>query len=123
MRRVLFCLFSCHRNRFQLDLAAQEIFGISHVGHNSHPDHIDSLEHGRIAQACLLNDFPSGEFQFKELDDPKPMFIGDAKLIDPSTRKIMERIFTAFTSEPFADDSVDPVALASTAETTVVFPT
>jgi hypothetical protein len=71
----------------------------------------------------LLGDLPGREFQLKELDDPQPMLIGDAKLIDPAARKIMECVFATFTPEPFAGDPVDLVTLTSTAETTVVFPT
>jgi hypothetical protein len=70
-----------------------------------------------------MTDLPCRKLQFKELNNPKPIAVTDPDFVNPASGKIMESIFTAFTSKLFSGDSVDFVAVTSTAETTVVFPT
>jgi len=71
----------------------------------------------------LLGDFPCRKLQLKELNDPKPLFITYSGLIEPSSGKVMEGVTAAFTPEPFTNDSINFIAFALNAETTVIFPT
>lgn len=107
----------------KLNLTVKELMVSIGVGQNSHPDHINSPQCGRVAKADLLGDLSCRKLQLKELNDPKPLFITDSELIEPSSGKVMEGVTTAFASESFTSDSINFIASASDAETTVVFPT
>ena len=107
----------------QFDLTSKQIMTLGVVGYNSYPKDIDCFKDSRITKINLLGDFPGREFQFKELDNPKPISATNPMLVNPASGEIMECVFTPFTSEPFTDDPVDFIAPTSTAETTVVFPT
>ena len=107
----------------QFDFSSKQMIAAGVAGHYSHPDHIDCFEDSRITEANLLVDFPGREFQFKELNNPKPVSATNPDFVHPASGEIMESIFTTFTSKPFASDSVNFVTATSTAETTVVFPT
>ena len=107
----------------QFDFTGKQIITVGVVGYDSHPKDIDCFKDSGIAQANLLGDLPGGKLQFKELDNPKPISAANPKLVNPASGKIMEGVFTPFTSKPFTDDPVDFIAVTSTAETTVLFPT
>ena len=93
------------------------------VGQNGHPDHINSQQCCRIAKADLLENLPCRKLQLKEINDPKLLFITDSELFEPPSCKAMEGVAAMFTSESFTSDSINFIAPAPDAETTVVFPT
>lgn len=107
----------------QLDLPFEEVLIIAIMGQDGHSDDIDRLEHGGVAEINLLGNLPGRELQFKELDDPEPLFATYPEPVNPSSTKIMKGIATAFTPIPFPCNPVDIIASTSYAETTVVFPT
>jgi len=107
----------------QFDLSCKQMIAVGVVSCNSHPYYVDCFKDSRIAEVNLLADLPGRELQFKELNNPKPISAANPDFINPSSGEIMKGVFTPFTSQPFACNSVDFVATTSPAETTVVFPT
>lgn len=107
----------------QFNLAVEKLLAPLSISHNRYSDQINRSQHRRIAKAKLLGDFSCRKLQLKELNDPKPLFMTDSEFVEPPSGKIMEGITTAFTSESFTNDSINFIAPASNAETTVVFPT
>ena len=107
----------------QFNLTGKQVINVGIVGYDSHPQDIDCFKDSRIAEANLLGDLPGRELQFKELNDPKPISTTNPEPVNPASGEIMEGVFTPFASELFTADPVDLIAVTSTAETTVLFPT
>jgi len=107
----------------ELNFPLKKTAGASIASYNGHSNDVHSLQNRGITQSRLLGDLPGGQLQFKELDNPQPVLEGDSQAVDPPAGEVVKCISTAFTSESFTDDSVDFIAPASYAETTVVFPT
>ena len=83
---------------------------------------LNGLKDGRITQADLLSDLAGGDIQFKELDDPQPLFRADLNLVQPSIAKVMEGVVTPLTTIPFTQQSVNFIATAPAAENVPFFP-
>lgn len=86
------------------------------------PDDLDSLKGCRIAQPHLAGDLPGRYLQFKELDDPQPLFGADLDPIDPPVTEVMEGVLAPLTTVSFANQPVDFVAVAPAAKNMPFFP-
>lgn len=93
------------------------------IGNDSSADDIHCLQNRRVTESHLPCNLSCREFEFKELYNPEPVLIRDSDLVNPTTGKVMECIFAPFTPESLTGYSVDFIAPAPYAETTVVFPT
>jgi hypothetical protein len=85
-------------------------------------DQVHRLEYRRITYSDLFGNLSGGELQFKQFDDPEPVYGTYAQLTQPSTSPFRKRIATPFTSITTIHQSVDFIAPAPYAEMTVVFP-
>ena len=85
-------------------------------------NHLNSFESCGITQSDLLSNPARGDFQFKELNDPQPLFRADFNFIQPSIAEVMEGILAPLTSIPFTQQSIDFIALASAAKNMPFFP-
>jgi hypothetical protein len=85
----------------QFYLPTQENIGVGGMTQDGHPDRVHGPVNGPVRQLHLLGHLSDGDFQFKELEDRQPLNTGQTTMIDPTARKIMERIFTAGASVPF----------------------
>jgi hypothetical protein len=107
----------------QFDLPGHQFFCVSAVSNNGQPDERHGFEDRRITQPDLGSNLSGRQFQFKAFDDPQPLLRGNSQFIDPTATEVMKRIPTTFAAEPFTNNPVDLISVASDAETTVVFPT
>jgi hypothetical protein len=107
----------------QFDLSAEQIPTLNTMGQDGHSNRIDCFKDRWIAQSNLLRDLSCRQLQLIELNDPQPLSTTDSQPANPPSSKIMKGIFASLTSESFSGNSVDFVAVTSTAETTVLFPT
>lgn len=89
---------------------------------NSSADELDSLESCRITQSNLLSNTACRNFQFKELDDPQPLFGADFNFIQPSVTEVVEGISTPLTSIPFAQQPIDFITVTPAAKNMPFFP-
>ena len=83
---------------------------------------LNGLKDGRITPADLLGDLAGGDIQFKELDDPQPLFRADLNLVQPPITKVREGVSTPLTTVSFAQQSVDFIAAAPAAKNVPFFP-
>ena len=86
-------------------------------------DQIKTFQGSRITQPRLLRRLARRNLQFKQLDQPQPALECNPQLAEPSSRKVMKRIATSFTTIPFADNPVDFIAVTAGAKNTAIFPT
>ena len=84
-------------------------------------DDIDGIKTRGIIETNLLENLPGREFQFKELNDLKPVSATDSEVVNPAPSEIIECVFTTPTSKPFAEDPLDFAAMTYTAERGVFF--
>jgi len=106
-----------------LDNSAEKVGGIRGCGNDGGTYHVDRLEDRRVTESCLPRYLSGRKLQLKEFDDPEPLLIRDAEPVNPPAAKVVEGVCASFTSEPFADDSIDFTASAPCAKTMAVFPT
>jgi hypothetical protein len=71
----------------------------------------------------LIRHLAGREFQFKELDDPKPLFRGNSQTLNPSPAEIMENVSASFTPVPFTRQAIDFSAVTTCTKNTAFFPT
>ena len=106
-----------------LYLASKKLTIIAHVGQDGHPEHGQGLQDRRVAQVHLLRDLSGRQLQLEKFDDPQPLPAADAQFIYLTTGEVVKIVSALFTPMPPAPDSRDLIAVATDAETAVVFPT
>lgn len=85
-------------------------------------DQMRSFQGCRIADPNFLGNPTSRYLQFKELDDPEPLFGPDVQLADPTTSKVPKCITTTGATISFASQSVYSSTLASDTEPALFAP-
>ena len=88
----------------------------------SHSKAMAGSQNSRIAQSGLLSDPISGNFQFKELNDPQEGLKREAKPSDPSFGKVVEGDSTSFAPVFFTLQTIDSKAPTTAAENMAFFP-
>ena len=86
------------------------------------PDDLDGLEGRGITQTDLLSDPAGRDLQFKELDDPQPLFRADLNAINPTVTEIVKGVLTPLTSIPFTQQPIDFIAVTPAAKNMPFFP-
>ena len=89
---------------------------------NRLPDGLDGFQSRGITQTNLLSNPASGDFQFKELDDPQPLLRADFDIVDPAVTEVMEGVLTPLATVSFAQQPVDFIAITSAAKNMPFFP-
>jgi len=106
----------------KLYLTIQKILGIFGIGHNSNPNKGNGLQNRWIAQLYLLGDLSGRYLQFKQFDDPKPLFKRYIKLVNPSAGEIMKSVTTALAAIPFVRNSINFITSTRCAKNMAIFP-
>jgi hypothetical protein len=89
---------------------------------NCLPDDLDGFEGRWITQTDLLSDPTSRNLQFKELDDPQPLFRADFNAIDPAVTEVMKGVLTPSAAVSFTEQPVDFIAVTPAAKNMPFFP-
>jgi len=63
-----------------------------------------------------LGDLVAGQFEFEELDDPKPLPVRKIQLVEPSSCEYVKIMPASLTTKPFAAYTVKPFIMAFGAE-------
>jgi hypothetical protein len=70
----------------------------------------------------LLSDFSGRNLQLEEFKDPKPGFIRNPELVDPSVRKVVKGITTTLAAILLALDPVGFIAATVCAKNMAILP-
>lgn len=105
----------------ELDFSS-ELTKVPGISQDAHTDQVRGLEGCGIANLQLSGNAQTGNFQFKELEDPQPLFGPEVELTDPAAGKICEGITTVCASVAFAFELIDPFGLTTNARATPLRP-
>jgi hypothetical protein len=96
-------------------------FGV--IDRNRHPDHAEGPEALRRTEPDLTRDPGDGQFQLKQLNDPKTLFPSYSQCVYLSSSVTAEKIPTSLSSVNSTDNPINPGIFEFITEKTLVRPT
>lgn len=105
-----------------LNFYLQKLLLILAISRDGLPKKVKGPKHCRIRKTQLLRSLSGRDLQFKELDQPEPLFGRDFNLINPSSGEVREHILTLAAAVARISDEVQFFVPTTNTETKAIVP-